>query len=310
MKAIMYHYVREKNDELPYFIYLDVNNFEKQINYLKNKYKIIDKDEFENCLKTKKTIPNSIILTFDDGLSDHYKYVYPILKQNNLWGIFYISTFPYKDKTLLDVHRIHYLLGKYDGDEVLFHLLNIISEVDFIPSVIEKFKNKTYINQDNDEAFTKVKQIVNYYIKPEKRTNILKLLMEEFKEDEKKISKHYYLNKKQILEMIEGGMSIGSHSHTHTILSNLSYEKQKLEIEISKKILSNLCNNKEFNSFCYPYGGKHSYDKNTLSILNDTSYNSAFSVESRDITVSDLKNKYELPRYDCNEFKYGKATKG
>jgi len=58
---------------------------------------------------------SGVILTFDDGLRDHYKYVFPKLKEHNLWGIFYISTAPFHNKKLIDVHRIHMLVGKYGG---------------------------------------------------------------------------------------------------------------------------------------------------------------------------------------------------
>ena len=97
-------------------------------------------------------------------------------------------------------------------------------------------------------------------------------------------------------------MIIGSHGVSHTLLSRLSYEKQKKELKESKKFLENITN-KKCKTFCYPYGGKISYNNNTLNILKELDYEISYSVESRDITLKDLKNnKYELPRYDCNQF--------
>jgi len=58
---------------------------------------------------------SGVILTFDDGLSDHYEYVFPILNELNQWGTFYISTSPFHNKKLIDIHRIHMLVGKYGG---------------------------------------------------------------------------------------------------------------------------------------------------------------------------------------------------
>ena len=37
-KIVMYHYIRKKNKEFPYFRFLNVKNFEKQINILGKKY--------------------------------------------------------------------------------------------------------------------------------------------------------------------------------------------------------------------------------------------------------------------------------
>ena len=37
----------------------------------------------------------------------------------------------------------------------------------------------------------------------------------------------------------------------------------------------------------------------------------SFNVEPRDISLDDLKNrKQALPRYDCNQFLYGKSING
>ena len=61
--------------------------------------------------------------------------------------------------------------------------------------------------------------------------------------------------------------------------------------------------NKSIDTFCYPYGGKISYNDYTLKILKKLKYKLAYSVEYRDISFRDIRQKpYELPRYDCNLF--------
>ena len=97
-------------------------------------------------------------------------------------------------------------------------------------------------------------------------------------------------------------MIIGSHSESHTLLSRLSYDKQFKEIKNSKTFLEKIIN-KNIDTFCYPYGGKISYNNNTLKILKKLKFKLAYSVDHRNITIKDLKNKpYELPRFDCNLF--------
>ena len=102
MKAIMYHYVREHDDSLPFFKYLHINNFIKQLDYFSNKFGFVNKNEFfdyvthPSPIKTLvRSIKNKIVLTFDDGFKDHYKYVLPELIKRDLWGIFYIPISPY-----------------------------------------------------------------------------------------------------------------------------------------------------------------------------------------------------------------------
>ena len=47
-----------------------------------------------------------------------------------------------------------------------------------------------------------------------------------------------------------------------------------------------------------------------INILKKYKFDFSVSVESRDITNDDIsKNKYTLPRYNCNKFPHGKAFK-
>ena len=236
--------------------------------------------------------------------------MYPVLKKRNLWGIFYIPTKPYEEKKLLDVHRVHYILGKYGGESILELLEKLLKKEDLITGRDKYFNNKTYLKQDNDEYTIKVKQIINYYMEPKKRSIVLKKILNQLNENENELFTKYYLNPTQINEMIDYGLAIACHGHSHTLFSNLNFKNQENEIKQSIKIINNLTNNRMYNSFCYPYGGKHSYNTDTLHILEESSFDSAISVESRNITKKDIDNKYEIPRYDCNEFIFGKATKG
>ena len=75
----MYHYVRpESNSKLHH---ITSKNFEAQLNYLKERYGIVSKDDWNNFRKTGR-FPKGALLTFDDGLKDHINYVIPILKRN------------------------------------------------------------------------------------------------------------------------------------------------------------------------------------------------------------------------------------
>jgi peptidoglycan/xylan/chitin deacetylase (PgdA/CDA1 family) len=309
MKAVMYHYVREFVKELPHLIYLHIEDFTKQIDYFMEHYHILSIEEMKWCTQNEKIIDNGIILTFDDGLIDHYNFVFPALKERNLWGIFYISTKPYKDKCLLDVHRIHYLLGRYGGQYVYECIQKLLQDGDYINGNESIFSSKTYLNQDNDIYVVKTKQILNYYLAPYAKSRILDELMANLCEDECALSKNFYLQEWHIKDMIDCGMSIGSHGHTHTLFGNLTHKEQYSEINESFSVIKYLTDNKNINSFCYPYGGKLSYTKYTIQCLQDAGVDFAFSVESRNINKTDIRTKYELPRFDCNEFKYGEARK-
>ena len=60
---------------------------------------------------TVKDIPtNSVLLTFDDGLKDHFQFVFPELKKHGISGVFFPPSLPIEENIVLDVHKIHFIL--------------------------------------------------------------------------------------------------------------------------------------------------------------------------------------------------------
>ena len=69
--------------------------FERQLQYIEENYKVISLEEAIEYLQTDiKKVSGSIVITFDDGYSDNYYNAYPLLKKHNFPAtIFLISNF-------------------------------------------------------------------------------------------------------------------------------------------------------------------------------------------------------------------------
>ena len=302
----MYHYVREYDGKLPFFRFLSITNFKKQLEYFKEKYDFISIEDFNKVIDAKIPPPkNKIVLTFDDGLICHYKYVYPVLKEMGLWGIFYIPTMYLSENKILPVHLIHILCGSVKPDILLNQLNMMIKDFMITDKKIKSFREETYNNQKNLPEVYLFKRILNFYIDYKFRDKILNDLMNI--NNLKYNVNDVYLSKNQLIEMSDD-MVIGSHSHSHPVFSKLSYNEQKNDISKSFYELEKRIKKFKMKTFCFPYGGDHVFNKDTLQILSQENCKFSFNVESRDILDSDIKkNILKLPRFDCNEFKFGKV---
>ncbi len=305
----MYHYVRPFDPIMPNLASLELDDFKRQLDYFQDSFGFVEKEEFLESFNSGKT-SEGVILTFDDGLYCHYHHVYKELKERGLWGIFYIPAFPYLKNKILDVHRTHLLLGKYSSKEVFDHLNAIVDESLFDKSKLNEFKTLTYDTQINDQYTLLVKRLLNYFIAYEHRNEVLNHLISNFFPEEESLIQDFYLKEKEMVEMHQGGMLIGSHTVNHPVMSRLSNQEQQFEINESFAHLDKVLGTLEVKTFCYPYGGGHSFTHETEQELNNFGCLFSFNVEQRDITSKDLLQRPQaLPRYDCNQFKYGQIRK-
>jgi len=291
----MYHYINNKNKLFPNSNILEKKDYIYQIKKFSKKGLINSYEEL--FIPSDKFLP-----TFDDGFKDHI-FAAEILKKYNSIGVFFIPTSPLKNNLILDVHKTHLILGKVKGSEALNELEKYLYKYKITKfyNSDEKIKFKSAYKEQLDKNDKKqFKKIMNYYGDLKIKHKILDYLLKKFEINIQ--AKNYYMNKKDIKYLKSLGMLIGSHGEDHALLSRLSYREQFKELNNSKIFLEKIIN-KSVDIFCYPYGGKISYNENTLKILKKLKYKLAFSVESRDISFEDTQQKpYELPRYDCNLF--------
>ena len=246
-------------------------------------------------------MPSGILLTFDDGLIDHYKYVLPILKERWLWGTFFICSWPLENKKkVLNVHKIHYLLGKYNAKDLCYVLDKLLLQTD-AKELFEKIKNVwAYKNYSIDNYSLKIKHL-NYLNDFYLQDYLLNSLLEHFSESPELIWDKIYMNIDQLKELRNIWNIIGWHSKTHRLLAKLQAHEIKEEVGKSNFELTNQLW-LTINSFCYPYGVDDSYNEAIINELIEQKVEYAFCVNPRDIISSD--SLYELPRYDCTLFKY------
>ena len=302
---VMYHYVRQiKGSKYPNIKGLEFENFKKQINFFSKKFNIISHNEFLEIIKSKK-IPKkpSIMLTFDDGFIDHYKYVFQHLRQKRISACFYPPIQVVENKTILDVNKIHFILEKEQNRK------KILKEID---NLLIK-KNKKTINQldltkikylndlYDDKETTLIKRLLQYYLPFDDRNYIINELFKKIINISfENFAKEIYMNADHLKEMYSEGMTFGSHGYQHVYWEFLDKNKQEEELINSIKFYKKLNFNTDNISVCYPYG---SYNDITIDILREKNISFALSTHVGDVNKSNIFEKYKLPRMDTNDFK-------
>ena len=287
-----FHYIRKYNKSFPYFNFLHENNFKKIITSNIDRLIKIG-DDIDTKFKKKK-----FVFSFDDGLRDHL-FVSRILEKKNILGLFFINTMPIVEKKILNVHKLHLIFGRFKYGEIIKKIHNIENfnlENIKIPSS-KRYQLENCLNEDN---INKIK--LKVFLNQNKNIFLVNKLFNFFfsKLAQKKILKEFYLSRDDIIDIDRKGMIIGGHSHSHKLLSSLSFKDQNKEIERNIHYLSKILK-KKIDFFASPWGNKKSYNVNTIKILKkNVKYH--FTTLQNNV----VKNNYEIPRINCNKIKFGK----
>jgi len=299
----MYHYIRNlKNSDYPNLKALELKKFIDQTNFFKKNFNILNYSDFVEILKSKK-IPSkpSILLTFDDGYSDHFENVFPILLKKKIFGVFYTPIITFKKKKVLDVNKIHFILEKEPNRRKIINFIDTSLKKYLKKNLTEmNLKKINLFNRWDDKETTLIKKLLQDYLPEKIRLKILnKLFGNVINENESEFSKKLYMSQKNISEMSKSGMYFGIHGCNHKRLSKLSYNGQKKEINDSIKVFKKLKINENSLSICYPYG---SYNNNTLKISKKNNLNFGLTINVNPLFKKNISHIYEIPRFDCIDF--------
>ncbi len=299
----MYHYVRAvKNSLYPNLKAIELKIFKEQINFFCNNYNVINAIDLKEIILQKK-IPKkpSILLTFDDGYSDHYKNVFPYLLKKKISGCFYPTSEIIEKKILLDVNKIHFILEKEQNTKKILKEINNILFKHF-KKYLESYNfSKINLKSRYDDKNTVLIKKLLQFILPEKERLLVvnKLFDQIINADICKFSQELYMNIKNIKEMSKNKMHFGSHGALHVRLGLLNKAKQEFDIKKSLSFFSkNNLNIKDF-SICYPYG---SYNQNSLQLSKKYKFIFGLTTEVGSVKKKDIKNFLNLPRFNANDF--------
>ena len=244
----------------------------------------------------------SILLTFDDGYRDHFEYVFPFLKKQDVSAVFYPPIMCVKNKSVLDVNKIHFILEKEENRDRILNLIFL-----YVKKILNKNPQQIGIDKINlldrydDKKTILIKRLLQNHLPLPYRKKITDMIFKDIVNySEEEFSKILYMNKNNLLELYKNNFSIGSHGYNHYWWEKINKNEQEMEIKKSINYFKKIkVFDKNF-SVCYPYG---SYNLQTLNLLKKYKIKFALTTKVGSISEKNIKRVYELPRFDTNDFK-------
>jgi len=254
--------------------------FESHIEFYKNNYDLISVDDLEKIIDTEEASKNRLaLITFDDGYIDNYTNAYQILKSNAVPAVFFVPTSYIGSKLIPWWDEIAWMVRRTRLNSV--KIAQWERSIDLDKNNIEKTIRAVLLKVKKTKK-TKMDTIL------EQMRVVLECQIEEPLDS-------LFMNWDQLREMQKGGMGIGSHTHSHEILSHISAELQLQELAQSKKILDRELNT-NISSFAYPVGRVGTYTNETIEALKVCGYKLAFT-QLLGINKDPREQRFELRRF-------------
>jgi peptidoglycan/xylan/chitin deacetylase (PgdA/CDA1 family) len=309
LTTVMYHYVRDMHlTQYPGIKGVKTHRFKEQLGYFRRFYNFVSlSDCFRFLNGDADVLPdNPLLLTFDDGFADHYKNVFPILRDFKISGLFFPPVMSVKDAKMLPVHKIHFILAGADINSVISEIKVQLDlkrkKYTDIPAFEELFSKLAVPNHLDPGEVIFVKRLLQVELEENIRNEITDQLFEKFTgESESEFAEKLYLNVSMIREMYDSGMEFGGHGYTHRWLNSINRDEQEAEVKKSLEFLreTGVITGSDC-SFCYPYGG---YDDSLLEILRESGVAAAFTTKV-DFSELSQENALTLERFDTVHFPF------
>jgi peptidoglycan/xylan/chitin deacetylase (PgdA/CDA1 family) len=301
---VAYHYIRELSEtRFPRIKGLNLSHFKEQLAYMHRFYKFVTVQDCIESIHTGAKLPsNAALLTFDDGYSDHYNQVFPILDSAGIQGCFFPPVCAIRDGRVLDVNKIHFILASSESIEQLkldiFSLLDLLrSDGHEIMPNQELYKKLAFSDEFDQSDVVFIKRLLQRELPQALRTYILDELFRSYVSDnEIAFARELYLSEDQLRTMNRHGMVIGSHGYDHLWMDTLSKSQQETEVGNSLEFLQSVGVSTENWLMCYPYGA---HNKSLRSICSKMGCSIGLTT-AVDIAEINHKNALSLPRLDTN----------
>lgn len=301
--VVMYHYVRDlPHTPFPRLKGMLTSAFRQQLAALRSLYEMATLESALDFLRGGYTPSRPLcLLTFDDGLKEHYTDVTPILVDCGVQGLFFVITSCLQAHCVAPVHMNHFLMAALDFAcyQRAFHQrLGEIAPHLRSSTAVDRTAAQHAYRWDTPEVAS-FKYLFNFVLERPIRDQVVQTLFEEYIADEQAFASTLYLNWEEGRRMQAAGMLIGGHSHQHKPLATLSDEELHWDLSTCQRLLTEHLQPQTYWPFCYPYGQRDSFNTRTVRQLKQLGFTCAFSTEvDRNIPGT---NVFAIRRFDCND---------
>ena len=274
-RVVSDHMVRDEHIQPGMFV--RAHTFEVHMAYLRTRLNIISLDELLDLWQTNrlKSHQSYCVITFDDGWKDNYQFAFPVLMKYRIPATIFLATdfigttrwfWPDQMMLLLEKGRQH-ITGEADRKAVLTVLAETIGvTLSAADGIFRRVESGDPIDPDAIIELCKGVEVDRIHQIIDRLSRALHMDLP---------TQRVLLNWDEVREMAGKGVTFGSHSGSHRIMTQISLSEVKTELIDSRKTMLEQ-GIKPVPVFCYPNGN---FDRNIQGLVRESGYRAAVGCE-------------------------------
>lgn len=256
---------------------LDVVVFEQQLQQLKRFFTVLPLHTALQLAQARLVPFNAVVITIDDGFSDCFDHIFPLLQRYQLPATFFIST-----------------QGLQQGYLWENQIANAILQAPWSIGHIRLQENQYTVTDKCSRhlAIIAITDLIKY--QPMAQRDLL--INELISQTGQPAMQHEFVTAGQLKQMAAAGMTIGAHTINHPILAVEPLETARNEIHQSKQVLEDILG-APVHFFAYPNGKSgRDFTAEHVQMVVESGFDAAFCTDWGQARPT-TDNRFQLKRF-------------
>lgn len=260
------------------------DTFASHIDFISENFDVIPLARYIEYRQGKGGLPSRpIVITFDDGFRDLKTVADEVLEDKGCHSTTFLIGAALDRRSSVWLHRLYYILDNGGRERLTTRALEGAGLLSALPEGGGLAKRIADHLAELDEA---------------ERDRFLSGLAEALGVDDSGFVDSYYLTAGEVKDLERGPFDFGSHTMTHSRLSDLDSETKLKELVESKKTVEDLTGGGPI-PFAFPFGNRGSWDEESVELIRKTGYSCALTtIEGLNGPETDI---FSLRRIEVNE---------
>ena len=252
--------------------------FRDHVKWFKRHCRIISEEDLIDAFQTG-SLPRgpSIMITFDDAYRDFYELAYPVLRDLDVPATLFVPSGMIEDRKLGWWDVLAFLVKRTSRTHFLYRGERVDLSGDR-NAAVQSFLQKVKLTEAEDMEALLVEM-----------RNLLDVSGPSAEEQDEQL-----MTWEQIHAVAQDGIRIGSHAHSHRILSGLTSDEQQEELAVSRRTIE-ANTGAGVRSISYPVGGAMHFNDATIDAAREAGYELGFAFNKGVNRWPDV-NRYGIDR--------------